>query len=611
MCGIVGYLGTKSLLNILVQGLHRLEYRGYDSAGVAWVDELYGLHIHRAKGEVANLEARLQGIPCEARVGIAHTRWATHGEPSERNAHPHRDFSGKIAVVHNGIVENYAAIRSTLEGHGIVFQSDTDTETIAQLIGHYYAEGHSFEESVRLTISQVEGAFGLAIVCSDFPEKLIAARRGSPLLIGIGKDEFVLASDPSAVLEYTTHVIYLADNEIAVIANGEVLTSTLDQKRVHKKVETLELEIQDIELGAFPHYMLKEIYEQPVTLRNTLSGRINSSTGREHLAGIEELGREFSKVRQIMMLGCGTAWHAGMVGSFMVEELARIPSVSRYASEFRYGNPIVEEGTLAVILSQSGETADTLAALEEVQLRGATAFGLVNTVGSSIARKADAGAYLRVGPEIGVASTKAFTAQVALLAILAIALGRRKNLSMNRCIELFQQLQEIPNKIQQVLDSAPQIRQLTAQFVARDNWLYLGRGVSFPVALEGALKLKEISYIHAEGMPAAEMKHGPIALIDKGMPVVVVAPKDHLHTKLISNIQEVLGRGGEVIAICTQGDDRIKSLTRHVIEIPETDPLLSPLLSVIPLQLIAYEAALLRGHNVDKPRNLAKSVTVE
>ncbi len=611
MCGIVGYIGQQSLLDILLQGLKRLEYRGYDSSGAAWIEPGEALRVVRAVGEVRHLESKVSETDCYAGAGIAHTRWATHGSPTEENAHPHTDQSGKIAIVHNGIVENHDALRETMLSHGVRFTSETDSEVVAQLIGYYYSHNHGFEESVRKTVQKIEGAFGLAVLCLDEPDKLIAARRGSSMIIGIGAAEHIIASDMAAIVQHTSRVVHLDDNEIAVFADGGFHTSTFDRQHVDKEIEVVDMEVQEMELGHFEHYMLKEIHEQPRCLHDTLSGRIDLRNGRARIAGLEELHREIAKVRQIVMLGCGTAWHAGMIGQYLIEELARIPCDIQYSSEFRYRNPLVREGTLAIVVSQSGETADTLAAMEEVRLRGATCFGIINTVGSRISRETDAGVYLRAGQEVGVASTKAFTAQVALLAVLAAELGRRRHLSMDRCASFLEELHVIPEKLERILGKASAIRELTSRFVDHDHWLYLGRGVNFPVALEGALKLKEISYIHAEGMPAAEMKHGPIALIEPGMPVVFVAPRDHLHQKVLANIQEVTGRGGEVIAICTEGDRRMRELTDHIIEIPETEPMLSPILSVVPLQLMAYEAALLRGHNVDKPRNLAKSVTVE
>ncbi|MDX1973010.1 MAG: glutamine--fructose-6-phosphate transaminase (isomerizing) [Candidatus Sumerlaeia bacterium] len=617
MCGIVGYLGPQQAAPILLAGLRRLEYRGYDSAGLAVLNPQLHLERRRTVGAVAELERSLQENPLSAHIGISHTRWATHGAPSERNAHPHLDASGRIAVVHNGIIENYRAIRTYLEGFGIVFQSDTDTEAIVQLIGFHWQRSskretaEDFERAVRLALLEVEGAFGVAILSADFPELLIAARRGSPLLLGIGDREYFLASDGGAIIEHTNQVVYLEDNELLCIHPWGYNVSTLDSGRVEKEVSTLELTLEEIELGAYQHFMHKEIHEQPKALANTLAGRVDTDGERVILAGLESMERDLGRIRRILLFGCGTAWHASLVGEYLLEDLARIPCTVEYASELRYRNPIIEEGTLAIVVSQSGETADSLAALREVKLKGATAFGVVNTVGSSIARETDAGVYLHVGQEVGVASTKAFTAQVAVLALIATDLGRRRHLSPERTHEVLSALKQIPDQVEQALETEAQIRRVVERFHHRPNWLYLGRGVNYPVALEGALKLKEISYIHAEGMPAAEMKHGPIALIEEGMPVVFVAPRDHTYEKVLSNMEEVRGRGGRIIAVASRSDRDLTELADEIILVPETLSILSPLLTSVPLQLLAYHAALIKGLNVDKPRNLAKSVTVE
>ena len=614
-------MGPRPAAGILLTGLRRLEYRGYDSAGIATLSDGV-LYRRRAVGEVDALvravggDAMTDSSGCPGTTGIAHTRWATHGAPTERNAHPHLDAGGHLAVVHNGIIENHRSIRAFLTEQGIEPTSDTDTEALAQLIGFLYDGGGNGESgdllaAVRRALRDVRGTFGLVVVSRDHPDQIIAARRGSPVLVGIGDGEHLVASDGSAVVEHTRRVVYLEDNEIALLTRDRLRASTIDDVPLTKSVSTLEARLEEIELGVHRHHMIKEIYEQPAALRNTLRGRINATEGSVLLGGLAGRERELARYRRVILTGCGTAWHAGLVGEYLFEELVRVPTEVEYASELRYRNPIVPRNTLAIILSQSGETADTVAALRELQLKGATALGIVNVVGSTIARETDAGVYLHVGPEIGVASTKAFTGQVAVLALLAISMGRRRHLSGERTTSLLRQLNEIPAKIERIFAMADAIRELTERYVERENWLYLGRGVNYPVALEGALKLKEISYIHAEGLPAAEMKHGPIALIDHGMPVVVVAPHDHTYDKVIANIEEVKGRYGSIIAIATEGDEYLAQLADAVIYVPKTNPLLSPLVTTVPLQLMAYYAAVARGHNVDRPRNLAKSVTVE
>ncbi|ARA91844.1 MAG: glutamine--fructose-6-phosphate transaminase (isomerizing) [Bacteroidetes bacterium] len=611
MCGIIGYIGRKPVERVLLTGLHRLEYRGYDSAGVATLNGSGGIHVRRVVGRVRDLERHLQQDPVPGTLGIAHTRWATHGRPSEINAHPHLDASGRLALVHNGIIENHDTIRTFLEGQGIPFRSETDTEALVQLIGFLYDQTGDLVESVRRALRDVDGTYGIALLCRDAPETLIAARRGSPLLVGIGEDEYLVSSDGSAIIEHTSQVVYLQDGEIAVLGPAGLTITTTDAVPVEAEVSELEMTLEQIELAGFEHHMLKEIYEQPETLRDTMRGRIDAREGRVKLGGLVTCEREIARARRLLLAGCGTAWHAALVGEYLFEELARVPTEVEYASELRYRNPIIDEGTLALVISQSGETADTLAALREMKTKGATVLGVVNVVGSTIARETDAGVYLRVGPEIGVASTKAFTAQIAVLAMLAVDMGRRRHLSPWQTAEVLAELEAIPEKVEQALKLDEQVQDLARQLVDRDNWLYLGRGVNYPVALEGALKLKEISYIHAEGLPAAEMKHGPIALIDKGMPVVVVAPRDHMHDKIVSNIEEIRSRQGRVIAVTTEGDTRLRGLADAVLEVPATLPILSPLVTTIPLQLLAYHCARLRGHDVDKPRNLAKSVTVE
>ena len=610
MCGIIGYLGAKQAAPILLNGLQRLEYRGYDSAGVALAGP-GGVGACKAVGRVRQLEEKLRDAGLEGVVGIAHTRWATHGGPSEPNAHPHLSADGRIALVHNGIIENHAAIRAFLEQRGVEFASETDTEALVQLMGFFYGESGDFSESVRRALSEVSGTYGVAVLCADEPGVMLAARRGSPLIVGVGDGEYVVASDGSAIVEHTSQVIYLHDNEIARIAAEGLGVSTIDAEPVAKEVDVLEMSLEQIQLGGYDHHMLKEIFEQPESMRNALRGRLDLREGQVRLGGLKALEREIVRSRRLVLTGCGTAWHAGLIGEYLFEELARMPADVEYASELRYRNPIVDDGTLAVVVSQSGETADTLAALREMRTKGATVLGVVNAVGSSIARETDAGVYLHAGPEIGVASTKAFTGQVAVLTMMAIDLGRRRHLGPERTAEMLEELAAIPDKMAAVLELDGQIRTLAERLVERENWLYLGRGVNYPAALEGALKLKEISYIHAEGLPAAEMKHGPIALIDEGMPVVFIAPRDHTYDKVLANIEEVRSRKGRVIAVATEGDSELDALCEEVIRVPPTLPLLSPLLTAIPLQLLAYHAAVLRGHDVDRPRNLAKSVTVE
>ncbi len=607
MCGIVGYVGGRAAMPVLVEGLKRLEYRGYDSAGVAYVDD-QGIRITKTKGRISVLEHLLD--PDEAATtGIAHTRWATHGAPTDKNAHPHADESGQLALVHNGIIENYAALRTYLGGQGVTFVSDTDTEVLVQLIGHFY-DG-DLEQAVKQALHDVRGTYGIAVVSSREPQVIVAARNGSPLLVGIGEGEYLVASDASAILAHTKQVIYLEDNEVVRATPDGIRTTTIDNIPVSKGVEEIEWTLDQIELGGYEHYMLKEIFEQPETLENCMRGRIEASEGIVHLGGIADISRELTRAKRLIMTACGTAWHAALVGEYLLEDLARIPTEVEYASEFRYRNPIIEDGTVMITISQSGETTDTLAALKEAKQRGAQSLGVVNVVGSSIARETDAGIYLHVGPEIGVASTKAFTGQVAVLAMLACYLGRRRHMSQSSAAEFLEALARIPQQAKVVLEQNDACKALAEANVAHDNWLYLGRGYNYPVALEGALKLKEISYIHAEGLPAAEMKHGPIALITDQMPVLFIATRGTQYEKIIGNIEEVRSRRGRVIAIATEGDRRIEDLAEWVIYIPDTLEPLQPLLAVIPLQLIAFHAAVLRGCNVDKPRNLAKSVTVE
>jgi glutamine---fructose-6-phosphate transaminase (isomerizing) len=624
MCGIIAYVGRKIVQPLLIEGLKRLEYRGYDSAGLAVLDEHGRLHVRRAVGRISALEETLQAEPvvgAAAHVGMAHTRWATHGAPTVPNAHPHVDGRGRIAVVHNGIIENYATLKKYLEEKGYAFASQTDTEVLAMLIGDLYHDirernhlppGASvLQRAVQAALREVEGTYGIAVVCQDEPDTLVVARKGSPLIIGVGKDEYVVASDASAIVEHTTQVIYLNDNEMAVLKPGQFRTTTIDDIDISPVVSQLENKLEEYELGTYDHYMLKEIFEQPAAVRNCLRGRADPREGRIVLGGIADHTRELVKARRIILTGQGTAWHAGLVGDYLMEDLAKVVTECTYASEFRYRNPIVEEGTVLIAISQSGETADTLAALREAKEKGALALGVVNVVGSTIARETDGGIYLHAGPEIGVASTKAFSCQCTVLAMLALHVGRRKFMSQAESSELIDALCAIPDQMESVLTQSGLVRDVALKFCDRENWLFLGRGYHYPVALEGALKLKEISYIHSEGMPAAEMKHGPIALISEGMPVVFIATRGVQYDKVISNIEEVRARGGRIIAVATEGDMNIRRYSDHVIEVPHTPEPLQPLLSVVPLQLLAYHAAVARGCNVDKPRNLAKSVTVE
>ncbi|MBK9119600.1 MAG: glutamine--fructose-6-phosphate transaminase (isomerizing) [Phycisphaerales bacterium] len=608
MCGIVAYVGHREAPPILIEGLKRLEYRGYDSAGIAVLRDGQ-LVIRRSVGRISALEQRLDGDVAGARIGMAHTRWATHGAPTECNAHPHCDASGRLALVHNGIIENYRVLRAFLEQNDIHMESETDTEVLAKLVGWFY-EG-DLEEAVRQALRDVRGTFGIAVLHADHPDQIVVARRGSPLIIGVGQDEFVIASDASAIIQHTPQVLYLSDNEIAVVGPRGFRTTDLQAVEVTKELEEIDWTLEQLELGEHQHFMSKEIFEQPEALRTCMRGRVDLHEGRVVLGGLAAVARDLARADRIILTACGTAWHACLVGEYLIEELARIPCEVEYASEFRYRNPLILDRTVVLAISQSGETADTLAALREAKERGALALGIVNAVGSTIARETDAGVYLHVGPEIGVASTKAFVGQVAVLSMIAALLGRRRHLSPAACQEYLEGLVRIPEAVERALDTTSQTRQIAATFIDHNNWLYLGRGLQYPVAIEGALKLKEISYIHAEGLPAAEMKHGPIALISKGMPVVVIAVRDHLYDKVVSNIEEVRSRGGQVIAVATEGDDQIRQLAEHVLYVPDVPELLAPLVTAIPLQLLAYHAAVLRGCDVDKPRNLAKSVTVE
>ncbi len=609
MCGIVAYIGTKPAKNLLLEGLKRLEYRGYDSAGIAIMNGK--LNVARAVGRVAMLEEKLEGLDgYNGTLGICHTRWATHGSVTEHNAHPHRDDKHGIALVHNGIIENYGALKTYLEEKGHHFTSQTDTEVLAMLIGELY-EGN-LEKAVQAALREVTGAYAICVVCESEPGVLVVARKGSPLMVGIGaNNEYIVASDGAAIISHTSRVFMLDDYNVVKITRDGFTTTDIHNMAVNPKVQQLEIDLEQIELGGYPHFMLKEIFEQPKALRACMSGRMDLREGRVVLGGLHAFGKEVTRAKRVILTAQGTALHAAMIGRYLLEDLAKLPSQTEYASEFRYRNPTIEEGTVVVAVSQSGETADTLAALHEAKERGALALGVINVVGSTISRDTDAGVYLRVGPEIGVASTKAFTGQVAVLTLIAIFMARRRMMSAGDCADLLKEMERIPEKIERILEQAPIIKKVTEKYIERENWLFLGRGYNYPTALEGALKLKEISYIHAEGMPAAEMKHGPIALINEGMPAVFIANRGRQYEKVMSNIQEVRSRGGHVIAVATEGDEQIKKYVQDVLYIPDVPEPLSPLLTVIPLQLMAYYAAVARGHDVDKPRNLAKSVTVE
>jgi glucosamine--fructose-6-phosphate aminotransferase (isomerizing) len=613
MCGIVAYIGHKPARALLLEGLKRLEYRGYDSAGMAVIN--HGLRVVKSVGRVRVLEEMLQGLDdFDGSIGIAHTRWATHGEPSDRNAHPHTDGREPnqghgIALIHNGIIENYAVLKTYLQERGHTFESETDTEVLTHLISELY-QG-DLEQAVQAALREVTGAYAIAVICAEEPDVLVAARKGSPLMIGVGKDEYIVASDSAAIVAHTTQAITLEDYTVARLTRDSFRTTTVDNVPITPRVRELEFDLAQIGLGDYEHFMLKEICEQPQALRLCLKGRIDPREGQVVLGGIADYARDLVKARRIIFLGQGTALHAAMVGEYLMEDLAKIPTEVEFASEFRYRNPIVEDGTVVIAISQSGETADTIAAMHEAKHRGALALGVVNVVGSTVARDTDAGVYLRVGPEIGVASTKAFLGQVMVTTLLATFIGRRRFLATDHVSALLRDLERMPDRVEQAVALSDQILDVARKYIERENWLFLGRGYNYPVALEGALKLKEISYIHAEGMPAAEMKHGPIALIDHGMPVVFLATRNSQYEKVISNIEEVRSRGGHIIAVATEGDRDIASHCEEVFYVPDVPEPLQPMLTVVPLQLLAYHAAVLRGKDVDKPRNLAKSVTVE
>jgi len=610
MCGIIGYIGNSSAMPILIEGLKRLEYRGYDSAGVA-LFENGSLIVEKTQGKISQLERLVNGKPWSGTVGMAHTRWATHGEPNTENAHPHTDCTGEIAVIHNGIIENYNSIKQRLIKEGHAFVTQTDTEVIAHLVEKFYTPGATLEEAVRKTVAQLEGTYGLVVMSRREPDKIIGVRNGSPLIVGVSDGENFLASDVSAILKHTQKVIYLDDHEMVTVWRDRFHTKTVDNVTTNKEIHSVDWDLEMIEKGGFDHFMLKEINEQPETITNAIRGRLVFDEGIAKLGGLNMTDDELRSIRRIMILGCGTSWHAGLIGEYIIEEHARIPVEVEYASEFRYRNPIIDGGTLTLAISQSGETIDTLEAMREAKRRGSRVLGISNVVGSTIARESDGGVYIHAGPEIGVASTKAFTSQIMVLSLLALLLGRLRVMSKREGQEQIQHLQKLPSQVQQILDQDAKILEIARGYCNDTNFLYLGRGANFPVALEGALKLKEISYIHAEGYPAAEMKHGPIALIDKNMPVVVMCPKDNAYHKILGNIAEVKARKGRIIVICNEGDHEVAEMADHVITIPQTLDFLYPILTVLPLQLLAYHIAVLRGCDVDQPRNLAKSVTVE
>lgn len=611
MCGIVGYIGFREAYPIIIKGLQRLEYRGYDSAGVALLNG--EMRIYKKQGKVSDLEAFVGDQPTSATLGMGHTRWATHGAPSDRNSHPHTSNNGRLSIIHNGIIENYSSIKEEMIKRGHTFNSDTDTEVLIHLIEDIQEKTkQTLDESVRIALKEVVGAYAIVVVSKDHPEEIIAARKGSPMVIGVGEGEYFIASDASPIIEYTKNVIFLNDSEMAIVKRDSLVIKTIDNVVQDPYIHELELQLEMIEKGGYEHFMLKEIYEQPRSIYDSMRGRISSKDGFIGLSGLNEYEEKFKNADRILIVACGTSWHAGLVAEYLIEDFARIPVEVEYASEFRYRNPVITENDIVIAISQSGETADTLAAIELAKSKGATIFGICNVVGSSIPRASNAGAYTHAGPEIGVASTKAFTAQVTILTLLAWSIGNKKGtIKKTHLIELLTALEEIPNKVEKALESNDKIKAIAERFKDAHNFLYLGRGYNFPVALEGALKLKEISYIHAEGYPAAEMKHGPIALIDEQMPVVVVATRGTILEKIISNIQEVKARSGVIIAIVTEGDEEVRKMADYVIEIPDTEECLVPLLATIPLQLLSYHIAIMRGCNVDQPRNLAKSVTVE
>lgn len=614
MCGIVGYIGYRDAYPILIKGLHRLEYRGYDSAGVALINEKNELNVYKAKGKVADLEHAVESKDISGHIGIAHTRWATHGEPNQANAHPHYSQSGDLAIIHNGIIENYAVIKQSLLEAGYTFKSETDTEVLVQLIDYIKASnGTDLQTSVQLALNQVVGAYAIAVLDRTQPDTIIAARKGSPLVIGVGEGEYFLASDATPIVEFTDKVVYVGEEEIVCLQRDkELRIKTISNVEKTPVIKKLEMTLSQLEKGGYPHFMLKEIFEQPTTLATSMKGRVNVDNNHVTLAGFIDNKEKFLQAKRIIITACGTSWHAGQIGMYAIEEFARIPVEVEYSSEFRYRKPVINKDDIVIAISQSGETADTLAAIELAKSQGAFIFGICNVVGASIPRAAHSGCYTHVGPEIGVASTKAFTAQVTVLIMLALMIGKEKGtLNEEDYLRIVGELGRVPQKISELLKQNDSIAEFAKTFTYAQNFIYLGRGYNFPVALEGALKLKEISYIHAEGYPAAEMKHGPIALISQEMPVVVIAPQCGTYEKVVSNIQEIKARHGRIISVVTKGDEIVRKLSDYVIEIPETEECLVPLLAVIPLQLLAYHIAVVKGCDVDQPRNLAKSVTVE
>lgn len=608
MCGIVGYVGPRNSVPILISGLKRLEYRGYDSAGIAIMADDQ-VKVIKEAGKIANLEEMINSNSLQAGVGIGHTRWATHGEPTQTNAHPHIDSNGNLAIIHNGIIENYTVLKKMLEGKGHQFRTETDTEVVAHLIEEFY-DG-DFEKAFRTALAELDGAYGFAVVTRYEPDKIFVARQGSPLVVGLGENEFFLASDVSAIVSYTRNVFYLNDGEMAILSPSGIKTKTVTNEVIEKKIEKVTFDIERIEKSGYPHYMLKEIFEQAETIHDAFRGRVISSEGKVKLGGLREVEDQLADADRIIFLACGTSWHAALVAEYFIEEYCRIPVEVEYASEYRYKNPILGKKDVVICISQSGETADTLAALREAKHKGALALGIVNSVGSTIARETDAGVYIHAGPEIGVASTKAFTSQLTVLILIMLLIARKRNMSVVAGQHILDELNSLPRKVKEILAQCHVIEEIAEKYKTKSNFIYLGRGSNFPVALEGALKLKEISYIHAEGYPAAEMKHGPIALIDEDMPVVFIATQDLIYDKVVSNIEEVRARKGKIIAIANENDDKIKELADHVIYIPEICQVLVPILAVIPLQLLSYYIAVKRGCDVDQPRNLAKSVTVE
>ncbi|HQY21580.1 MAG TPA: glutamine--fructose-6-phosphate transaminase (isomerizing) [Ignavibacteria bacterium] len=612
MCGIVGYIGNRECLEFIIDGLKRLEYRGYDSAGVAILNEHGNILSYKKKGKVKELESQFDKDILAGKTGIGHTRWATHGEPNDINAHPQMDMTGNIAIVHNGIIENYKTLKKKLEKENFTFTSDTDTEVLASLIQYHFKIFNDFEKAVRISLNEVEGAYGIAILNKSEPDKIIIARNGSPLMFGLGKDEIIVSSDAAAIINLTKNVIYLEDGEMAVLKKDSFKIKTTKDEEIFREIQRIDYDLEEIEKGGYEHFMLKEICEQPDAIQNTYRGRINFETGEVKIGGLDSVRDKLINAKRIIITACGTAWHAGLVGEYLLEEYCRIPTEVEYASEFRYRNPIIYDDDVVIFISQSGETADTMAALKEAKRLGATTVGIVNAVGSSIARAVDAGTYIHAGPEIGVASTKAFTCQLMSLILITLMIGEAKGtISQKDKKDIADELKLLPGKINEIIEKKNDFKFIAEEFKDSKNFLYLGRGLNFPVALEGALKLKEISYIHAEGYPAAEMKHGPIALIDENMPVVFIAPKDKTYDKIVSNIEEIKARKGKILTIATQNDEEINLYSDYIMRVPKTLPIFSPILNSIPLQFLSYYIATARGCNVDQPRNLAKSVTVE